>query len=105
MENAPRQGGKATAILKTVIFTILVPGSATVLIPYLLLSSGAGPHRCEIGPLGLAGLGSLPLAAYAGLLWLAFHLFVVSYEEPFLRKKFGSAYDEYCNHVPRWVPK
>jgi protein-S-isoprenylcysteine O-methyltransferase Ste14 len=33
------------------------------------------------------------------------HLFVVFYEEPTLRRKFGSAYEEYCRNVGRWLPR
>jgi protein-S-isoprenylcysteine O-methyltransferase Ste14 len=33
------------------------------------------------------------------------HLFVVFYEEPVLRKKFGPAYEEYCRNVRRWWPR
>ncbi|MGE5345481.1 MAG: methyltransferase family protein [Acidithiobacillales bacterium] len=33
-----------------------------------------------------------------------FHLFVVLYEEPTLRKQFGREYGSYCRRVPRWVP-
>jgi protein-S-isoprenylcysteine O-methyltransferase Ste14 len=33
------------------------------------------------------------------------HLFVVGYEEPKLREKFGAAYQEYCHTVPRWIPR
>jgi protein-S-isoprenylcysteine O-methyltransferase Ste14 len=47
---------------------------------------------------------SLRLAAYALLAWWACHAFVVFYEEPTLRKKFGRAYSEYCRQVPRWIP-
>jgi protein-S-isoprenylcysteine O-methyltransferase Ste14 len=36
------------------------------------------------------------------LFLLATHLFVVFYEEPTLRKKFGAAYEQYCCDVPRW---
>ncbi len=35
---------------------------------------------------------------------LGFHLFVVLYEEPTLRRTFGSEYEAYCLRVPRWVP-
>jgi len=34
-----------------------------------------------------------------------FFLFVVAYEEPALRRKFGQAYDRYCDRVPRWIPQ
>lgn len=36
---------------------------------------------------------------------LGVHLFVVFYEEPTLRAKFGAAYEDYCSHVPRWWPR
>ncbi len=32
-------------------------------------------------------------------------LFVVFYEEPTLRKKFGTDYEEYCRNVHRWRPR
>jgi protein-S-isoprenylcysteine O-methyltransferase Ste14 len=36
---------------------------------------------------------------------LAVHLFVVFYEEPTLRNKFGADYIEYCRNVSRWWPR
>lgn len=48
---------------------------------------------------------SKALCVYAVLLWLAFHLFVMTYEEPTLRKQFGQSYDRYRAAVPRWIPK
>ena len=36
---------------------------------------------------------------------LGVHLFVVFYEEPTLRKKFGEGYEEYCRNVNRWSPR
>ena len=36
---------------------------------------------------------------------LAVHLFVVFYEEPALRGKFGAEYETYCNNVRRWWPR
>jgi protein-S-isoprenylcysteine O-methyltransferase Ste14 len=36
---------------------------------------------------------------------LGVHLFVVLYEEPTLRGKFGADYEEYCRNVRRWVPR
>jgi protein-S-isoprenylcysteine O-methyltransferase Ste14 len=35
---------------------------------------------------------------------LAVHLFVVFYEEPTLRRKFGADYEQYCRNVNRWWP-
>jgi len=50
-------------------------------------------------------LGSVSLLAYGVLVWLTFHLFVLAYEEPTLRKTFGTEYDAFCANVPRWVPR
>ena len=36
---------------------------------------------------------------------LGVHLFVLFYEEPTLRKKFGGDYLEYCKNVHRWWPR
>jgi protein-S-isoprenylcysteine O-methyltransferase Ste14 len=33
------------------------------------------------------------------------HLFVIAYEEPALRRKFGKSYEDYCWSVPRWIPR
>jgi protein-S-isoprenylcysteine O-methyltransferase Ste14 len=48
---------------------------------------------------------SIPLFLYAAFLWLAFHAFVLLYEEPTLHQQFGSEYDAYKQRVPRWLPK
>ena len=45
------------------------------------------------------------LLIYAILVFLFFHAFVMYYEEPTLRRKFGAAYEEYCRRVPRWIPR
>lgn len=50
-------------------------------------------------------LGHLPVLGYAALLWLVFHLFVLSYEEPRLRRTFGTEYDAYRASVRRWIPR
>jgi protein-S-isoprenylcysteine O-methyltransferase Ste14 len=50
-------------------------------------------------------LGNWRLVIYGALIWLAFHIFVVAYEEPKLRKTFGRQYRDYCAHVPRWIPR
>ena len=36
---------------------------------------------------------------------LGVHLFVVFYEEPTLRGKFGADYEAYCRNVNRWCPR
>jgi len=50
-------------------------------------------------------LGSRAVLAYAAALALVFHLFVVFYEEPTLRRQFGAEYEDYCRRVPRWIPR
>jgi protein-S-isoprenylcysteine O-methyltransferase Ste14 len=41
---------------------------------------------------------------YAAVAWLAVHLFVLGYEEPTLRRRYGSSYEEYTRRVRRWIP-
>jgi protein-S-isoprenylcysteine O-methyltransferase Ste14 len=48
---------------------------------------------------------SLPLAGYGALVWVCFHAFVVLYEEPTLRKSFGTEYELFVANVPRWIPR
>src|SRR5204863_672998 len=64
-----------------------------------------GPYRFVRNPmyigagLALAGAAifyeSWPLLGYVGFFFLATHLFVVSYEEPALRRTFGQEYEAY----------
>jgi protein-S-isoprenylcysteine O-methyltransferase Ste14 len=46
---------------------------------------------------------SANLWIYTGLLFLAFNLFIIFWEEPRLRKDFGKDYDNYCGNVRRWI--
>jgi protein-S-isoprenylcysteine O-methyltransferase Ste14 len=50
-------------------------------------------------------LENLVLLGYAALVWFISHLFVVTYEEPALRRTFGKEYQFYCANVPRWIPR
>jgi protein-S-isoprenylcysteine O-methyltransferase Ste14 len=156
-------GERLWAVFKTLVFTVVVPGSVTVLPPYYLLPAGVGaefsgwrapglplialgaacyfwcawnfawkglgtpapidppktliargPYRFVRNPmytgvltviLGEAFLfASLRLLLAAAGFWLFSHAFVVLYEEPTLRAKFGASYEDYCRRVPRWVP-
>src|SRR6266849_1657602 len=45
------------------------------------------------------------LIAAVAAVALGIHLFVVFYEEPTLRKKFGAQYEEYRRNVRRWWPR
>ena len=153
-------------LIKTVIFTFVVPGTVTILIPYWLLSSRSAPMPPQIGifryfgvlPILLgvliylwcawdftfAGRGtpapidppkelvvrglyhymrnpmyvgvlsilfgealffeSGALFEYATITFIFFYLFVVLYEEPVLKQKFGESYHRYRQTVPRWLP-
>jgi protein-S-isoprenylcysteine O-methyltransferase Ste14 len=151
--------------IRTIIFTILVPGFWTVVMPYWLLPRGAQPDLHGVGAAGwlwiaggiqlyfacafwgfaLRGKGtpapidppkklveegpyrivrnpmywsvafvllgealvfhSLALAELAVAFFAATNLFVLFYEEPALRRKFGAEYEEYCRRVPRWLPR
>jgi protein-S-isoprenylcysteine O-methyltransferase Ste14 len=158
---------KALALLKTAIFTVLVPGTVAFYVPFLLAQphqrwfdrpqaawqwiglvpflAGAGIYLSCAWDFAVTGLGTpAPIDAprvlvvkglyayvrnpmYVGVLniifgfaiwfasrvvltyfacvWLAFHLFVLFYEEPHLRRVFGEPYRIYCKRVHRWLPK
>jgi protein-S-isoprenylcysteine O-methyltransferase Ste14 len=46
--------------------------------------------------------GDWRLIVYGALFWLATHVFVVTYEEPMLVRKFGAEYAVFYINVPRW---
>ena len=153
-------------LIKTIVFTVLVPGSVGIWVPLLLVATGMGLpydignfrflgfvlivpgttfyllcawdfvftgkgtpipidppknlvrrrlYRLNRNPMYTGGylaivgesilLMSWTLFIYAFAVWLYFHLFVVLYEEPHLKRIFGTAYEEYCKAVPRWVPR
>ena len=153
-------------LLKTIIFTVFVPGTVAVYIPWRLLASEDSPQPASWGfglpgallmllgasiylwcawdftfaghgtpapidapkvlvvrglyrfarnpmyiGVGLTLIGeallfrSTQLGWYALFVLVAFHLFIVLYEEPTLRRKFGATYQGYCASVPRWIPR
>lgn len=153
-------------LARTFLFTVVVPGTVTVLVPYGILRSDP-PATLPLGVLRIVGaqlmvlgawvylrcawdfavvgrgtpapvdppreliaralyryvrnpmyLGvlavvvgealffeSLRLLQYAAALAAGFHLFVVLYEEPALRRQFGESYRRYLETVPRWIPR
>ncbi len=74
-----------------------------------------GPYRLVRNPMyigaGLVLTGamlfyeSLPLLGYAALFALITYFFVVLYEEPTLRRTFGTEYEAYNRRVGRWWPR
>jgi protein-S-isoprenylcysteine O-methyltransferase Ste14 len=50
-------------------------------------------------------LGEVSVLGYGGAVWLCFHLFVLAYEEPTLRRTFGAEYARFCANVARWLPR
>lgn len=121
-------------VIRTVIFTGFVLGFWTVAVPYWLLPRGArpdlrgagagdppkklvaeGPYGVVRNPLywsvALVLLGeaavfhALALADCAIVYFVVASLFVLVFEEPELRWKFGAEYEEYCQRVPRWLPR
>jgi len=75
----------------------------------------AGPYRWVRNPIYISALLvvlgeawlflSSSVLVYAIGMALFFHLFVVGYEEPRLRRAFGETYLEYLRAVPRWIPR
>ena len=74
-----------------------------------------GAYRVVRNPMYLANLAivvgsgllfqSWYLFVWAAILFAAFHVFVVAYEEPTLARLFGDDYQTYGQHVARWIPR
>ncbi len=74
-----------------------------------------GPYRRVRNPIYISALLvvageawlflSAPLLIYLFALAVGFHLFVIGYEEPTLRRSFGETYSRYVRAVPRWLPR
>ena len=162
----PRTEKVGITVLKTLIFTVFVPGSVTGWIPRWLLRGNTAPenvppvlpyfgfafilagvaiyfwcawdftfagrgtpapidapdnlvarglYRYVRNPMYVGVLAiifgealwfwSKTLAQYGVSVFACFYLFVILYEEPALRTKFGDSYRQYCAAVPRWIPK
>ncbi len=42
---------------------------------------------------------------YDSILFFAFHISVIKFEEPRLRNRFGKSWEVYQNNISRWLPK
>jgi protein-S-isoprenylcysteine O-methyltransferase Ste14 len=49
--------------------------------------------------------GDIRVFEYGLFVWLAMYLFVLSYEEPTLRRTFPADYALFTANVPRWIPR
>ncbi len=49
--------------------------------------------------------GNVGLLEYGALVWCAFHVFVLVYEEPALTVAYPAEYPDFRQHVPRWIPR
>jgi protein-S-isoprenylcysteine O-methyltransferase Ste14 len=47
---------------------------------------------------------SFALLTYWAMWFAAANVFVVGYEEPALRRRFGASYERYARSVRRWIP-
>ena len=95
-------------------FTFIGRGTpAPIDAPVFLVRSG--PYRWVRNPMYIGVLsvllGEAILFHSLSLVWCvllagtAVHLFVVFYEEPSLRRRFGESYETYLRTVPRWLPR
>jgi protein-S-isoprenylcysteine O-methyltransferase Ste14 len=74
-----------------------------------------GPYRWVRNPIYIGALLvvggeawlflSLPLLLYLLALAIGFHVLVIGYEEPRLRRQFGEQYEAYRRTVSRWTPR
>jgi protein-S-isoprenylcysteine O-methyltransferase Ste14 len=74
-----------------------------------------GPYRFVRNPMYIGGaaviagagllLQSSAILLLAGGFLLFFHAFVLLYEEPALRARFGESYVQYTKSVRRWLPR
>ena len=107
-------GGAALALWCAVTFAFVGRGTPLPFDPPRRLVVG-GPYRVVRNPMAigvalvLAGAAlyyrSAWLFGFTALFLLIVHLFVISYEEPTLRRMFGNEYEDYVRRVGRWWPR
>ena len=110
----PFLGGAILYLWCAGAFTVLGKGTpAPIDAPIYLVK--AGPYRWVRNPMYLGVFSvlfgevmlfhSLALLVYVLVAGIVVHLFVVFYEEPTLRRRFGEGYEAYLHRVPRWLPR
>ena len=89
--------------LRSLLWTILLPGFVRGLYRYV-----RNPMYLSVTTIVL-GETLLTSSAALGVYWVMWfvlaNLFVIGYEEPTLRRRFGVSYDEYTQQVGRWIPR
>ena len=106
--------GASLAIASILTFAFIGQGTPAPFDPPRKLVI-AGPYRWVRNPMYIgAGLvllgaamfyGSIGLVLYTIIFWSMAHSFVLFYEEPVLRRKFGADYDAYVATRRRWLPR
>lgn len=107
-------GGGAIAVWCILSFAVIGKGTPAPFDPPRRLVV-RGPYAIVRNPmyvgagLALAGASlfyqSVGLFGYAAAFFLVTHIFVMLYEEPVLRRTFGTEYESYCRQVGRWWPR
>jgi protein-S-isoprenylcysteine O-methyltransferase Ste14 len=77
---------------------VAIPGSAI----FFVIAPGIVAGTLILGQ--RLFFGSVGVLEY-GIVWAGFHLFVLLYEEPTLRKTYRPEYEQLCANVPRWIPR
>jgi protein-S-isoprenylcysteine O-methyltransferase Ste14 len=106
--------GTAVAVSCILAFVFIGRGTPAPFDPPRQLVA-RGPYRIVRNPMYVGAAAALlgaalfyespALAMYAAVFVLVMHGFVRIYEEPALRRRFGTSYDEYCRQVGRWWPR
>jgi hypothetical protein len=76
-----------SVLVRAIAYAALFIGFMLVFVPARLLSWSGVTRPARLG---------------TALFLLCLHLFIVGYEEPALRRRFGEPYDAYCRRIRRW---
>jgi len=106
--------GAALALTTVVLFILEGRGTPALFDPPRKFVPH-GPYRLVRNPMYIGGvsmllgwslcLDSVAMVLFAAGAFLVIHIFVVFAEERGLRKRFGKEYEDYCQAVPRWIPR
>lgn len=107
-------GGVVLILWTVILFFIFGKGTPVPWAPPKTLVQ-VGPYRFVRNPMMLGVLmvvlgealiiSSMAIALWFAALFAAMNVFIVFFEEPGLKKRFGENYVEYTRHVGRWIPR